>query len=82
MPGTLRTTSGPSPDADRQLFLDPLGFLRTEIYRQRVACNTLEALASSGSNGDFRADAERRLVFYIMNELIEHAASLIPSHIT
>jgi len=75
MPGTLRTTSGPSPDVDRQLFLDPLGFLRTEIYRQRVACNTLEALASSGSNGDFRADAER-LLHYVTAELPLHLADL------
>lgn len=81
MPGTPGTTSGPSPDVDRQLFFDPLGYLRTEIYRQRVACNTLEALASSGSNGDFRADAER-LLHYVTAELPLHIAdfeeSLLP----
>ena len=81
MPGTPGTTSGPSPDVDRQLFFDPLGYLRTEIYRQRVACNTLEALASSGTNGDFRADAER-LLHYVTAELPLHIAdfeeSLIP----
>lgn len=75
MPGARRTTPVPSQAADQQLFLDPLGFLRTEIYRQRVACNTLEALASSGSNGDVHADAER-LLHYITSELPLHVADL------
>lgn len=75
MPGPQRTTPVPSPPVDPQLLLDPLGYLRTELYRQRVACNTLEALASSGTHADFRADAER-VLRYIVQDLPLHIADL------
>lgn len=56
---------------DSRLLLDPIGFLQTEIYRQRVACNTLEALASPGENGDVGTDAER-VRRYIDEDLPTH----------
>jgi len=75
MPGAQRTTPVTSRDVDPQLLLDPLGYLRTEIYRQRVACNTLEAMANSGANGDVQTDAER-MVRYLVKELPLHIADL------
>lgn len=75
MPGPQQTGPTSSPGGDPQLLLDPLGYLRTEIYRQRVACNTLEALASSGANGDIHADADRMLR-YINQDLPLHIADL------
>lgn len=75
MPGPQRTSSVPAPQIDPQIFLDPLGYLRTELYRQRVACNTLEALASAGTNGDTRADAERVLRYVVEDQPI-HTADL------
>ncbi|NNG05686.1 MAG: hypothetical protein HKM95_16510, partial [Inquilinus sp.] len=75
MPGTERTTPVSHQAVDPQIFLDPLGFLRTELYRQRVACNTLEALASTDTNGDTRADAER-VLRYIVEDVPVHTADL------
>lgn len=75
MPGPQRTTLVPLPPTDPQLLLDPLGYLRTELYRQRVACNTLEALASAGTSEDVRADAER-VLRYIHQDLPLHIADL------
>ena len=60
---------------DSRLLLDPIGFLQTEVYRQRVACNTLEALASSGVNGDVGTDAER-VRRYIVEDLPTHLRDL------
>lgn len=68
MPATHRTDNPHIPD-------DPIGFLRTEIYRQRVACNTLEALSSGGGNGGVRADAARVLQ-YLVEDFPQHMADL------
>ena len=75
MPGEQRTTPASSRSADKQLLLDPLGFLRTEIYRQRVACNTLEALSSGGGNGGVQADA-KRVLHNLVEDLPNHNADL------
>ena len=75
MPGPQRTEPESPPSVNPQIFLDPLGYLRTELYRQRVACNTLEALASTDTNGDVRADAER-ILRYIVEEVPVHIADL------
>lgn len=73
MPEAEGTTPVSRRRDDPRLFLDPLGYLQTEFYRQRIACNTLEALATSGTGGDARADAER-LLRYLMDELPMHLA--------
>ncbi len=74
------SVSGPKRPAssatiDPQLLVDPIGFLQTELYRQRVACNTLEALAQSRANGDVRTDAER-VLRYIVEDLQTHIGDL------
>ena len=75
MPGSGPKTPVSPPTVDPQLLVDPIGFLRTETYRQRVACNTLEALASAGANGDVRTDAER-VLHYIVEDLPGHLRDL------
>ena len=72
-PGTNRPASHPT--IHDELLADPIGFLRTELYRQRVACNTLEALAGSTANGDVMADAER-VLRYIVDDLPSHIGDL------
>lgn len=64
-----------SATIDPQLLVDPIGFLQTEIYRQRVACNTLEALALAGANGDARTDAGR-VLRYVVEDLQTHNGDL------
>lgn len=64
-----------SATIDPQLLVDPIGFLQTEIYRQRVACNTLEALAQAGTNGDARTDAGR-VLRYVVKDLQTHIGDL------
>ena len=71
MPGPHPERPAPSRTVDARLLLDPIGFLQTEIYRQRVACNTLEALASPGETGDVGTDAER-VRRYIDEDLPTH----------
>ncbi len=75
MPGPHPEIPASSQTIDSRLLLDPIGFLQTEIYRQRVACNTLEALASSGANGDVGTDAER-VRRYIVEDLPTHLRDL------
>lgn len=75
MPGPQSETPASSRTIDSRLLLDPIGFLQTEIYRQRVACNTLEALASSVANGDVGTDAER-VRRYIVEDLPIHLRDL------
>lgn len=72
-PGTRRPASAPT--IHDELLADPIGFLRTELYRQRVACNTLETLADSTANGDVMADAER-VSRYIVEDLPLHISDL------
>lgn len=72
-PGPNRPASPPT--IHDELLADPIGFLRTELYRQRVACNTLETLAGSTANGDVMADAER-VSRYIVEDLPYHIGDL------
>ena len=75
MPGSEPKRPVSSATMDPQLLVDPIGFLQTELYRQRVACNTLEALAQSDSNGDARTDAER-VLRYIIEDLPTHIGDM------
>lgn len=75
MPGSGPKRPASPPAVDTQLLVDPIGFLQIELYRQRVACNTLEALADATSNGDLRSDASR-VLRYIVEDLPIHIADL------
>jgi len=58
---------------DSALFREPLEFIFADHYRQRVVCNTLEAIVSDPSHGREEEDI-RAIIDYLEHDLPLHVA--------